>query len=667
MRRMIARETVERVREHTDLVALVGETVRLVRRGRSYVGLCPFHKEKSPSFHVSPERGYFHCFGCKESGSALDFVMKTEGLTFVEAVRQLAERAGIEIEETRTVAERKHEEAARRDRDELYGVLGFAATYFEHCLRGGPASPYHGAPHPYASLARRALEERGLPIDAPGGDATSAVDTALQAFRVGYAPYGWEGLARTLTKQGLSLGAAEKVGLIVPRAQGAGRGHYDRFRHRLMFAVLDVQGRVVAFSGRALPEPGPAELAQIPEALRGRVDVPDGRASGEPPAKYLNSPESPVYTKGQHLFGLFQARHAIRRAGEALLVEGNFDVVALHARGIENVVAPLGTAFTDEQAALLRRFAPKVVLMFDADAAGRKATYAARVPARAAGLSVRVAELPAGMDPDELARKRGPDAVLRAAREAAGLLEHLIDRALDELGMDAATLDGQLRRVRKVAELLAEEADPELRAMAKAHADRLSSKLMVGGAAPLDLRQLERLLERALATGGDPEREPEGPSGPEARSSLGTVRIQEELLGALVDAPELVNDPDVRAELDVLEGDTALALAALRRLVDDRGAERFGLYASDFLAQVPHSIQGFVVARMAAPRFESPSDAKWGALANARKLKRRSLVRENEPEKHDLARAIAEGDTARAALIAKEMSERARLRERLGH
>jgi DNA primase len=664
---MIARETVERVREHTDLVALVGETVKLTRRGRSWVGLCPFHKEKSPSFHVSPERGYFHCFGCKESGSAIDFVMKTEGLAFVEAVRQLAERAGIEIEETRTVAERKHEEAARRDRDELYGVLAFAATYFEHCLRGGPASPFAGAPHPYASLALRALEERGLSPSGDGGDATSAVDTALQAFRVGYAPFGWEGLARTLTKQGLSLSVAEKVGLIVPRAQGSGRGHYDRFRHRLMFAVLDVQGRVVAFSGRALPEPGPAEVARIPEALRGRVEVPDGRA-GEPPAKYLNSPESPVYTKGQHLFGLFQARHAIRRAGEALLVEGNFDVVALHARGIENVVAPLGTAFTDEQAALLRRFAPKVVLMFDADAAGRKATYAARVPARAAGLSVRVADLPAGMDPDELARKRGAEAVTRAAKEAAGLLEHLIDKALDELGMEAVTLDGQLRRVRKVAELLAEEADPELRTLAKAHADRLSSKLAVGGAAPLDLRQLERMLERALQAGGAPD-EPthEGPTGPAARSSFGTARIQEELLGALVDAPELVNDPEVRAELDVLEGDTALALAALRRLVDARGAERFGLYASDFLAQVPHSIQGFVVARMAAPRFESPSDAKWGALANARKLKRRSLVRENEPEKHDLARAIAEGDTARAALIAREMSERARLRERLGH
>ena len=385
---MIAPETITLVKERTDIVALIGETVRLIRSGRSFKGLCPFHKEKSGSFYVHPDRGFYHCFGCAESGSAIDFVMKTNGLDFREAVVMLAERAGIHVEESQAKDPRAGE--VKRDKDELYAVNNLAATFFERELRLSKTHTSESG-HPLAHYALDELARRGMPdLGTEGPDATRWMDCA-QAFRLGYAPPGWDGLANFLRQQGISPLVAERAGLLVPRERGS--GHYDRFRHRLMFAVIDSLGRVVAFSGRALTPPSDGEL-------------PPGSPTygGEPPAKYINSPESPIYKKGDQLFGLFQAKLALRNRGQAILVEGNFDVVSLHARGIDTAVAPLGTAFTNEQAKLLKRFSPKVVVLFDGDNAGRKATRAARAPCREGGLEARVARLPLGVDPDDLVR-----------------------------------------------------------------------------------------------------------------------------------------------------------------------------------------------------------------------------------------------------------------------
>ena len=311
---MIAPETITKVREHADIAAVVGDTIKLTRRGRSLVGLCPFHKEKTPSLHVNADRGFFYCFGCHEKGDVIGFVMKTEGLSFVDAVRRLAERLGIVIEESEEGAGRSHGGSAQPHKD-LYEVSAIAAAYFETQLRE----------HAAARVAREELARRELHASAP----TDAIADALQLFRVGYAPAGWDNLVAYLQRQGISPMLAEQVGLIVPRKQGS--GHYDRFRNRLMFAVTDVQGRVVAFSGRVLPDPE-----------TGEIDTTTG--------KYINSPESPIYKKGETVFGLFQARQAIRERDYAVLVEGNFDVVSLHARGLHHVVAPLGTAFTPMQA-----------------------------------------------------------------------------------------------------------------------------------------------------------------------------------------------------------------------------------------------------------------------------------------------------------------------------
>jgi DNA primase len=639
---MIAAETIALVKERTDLVALIGETVRLQRRGRSFVGLCPFHKEKTPSFHVNPERGYFHCFGCKEKGTAVDFLMKIEGLAFPEAVRTLAERAGIEIVDTATDAEKREANAARRARDELYAVNNLAATFFEQCLRGH-------APHPLAHHAVAELARRGLDAQ----DAVGPVADALQAFRVGYAPPGWDGLVTFLKRQGISPIVAERVGLLVPRP--ASSGHYDRFRHRLMFAVTDVQGRVVAFSGRSLPEPTPEELRRLGLSP----------STGEAPAKYMNSPESPIFTKGEHLFGLYQARHAIRQLGEAILVEGNFDVVSLHARGIDNVIAPLGTAFTPAQAKLLKRFAPTVTILFDGDAAGKKATRAARGPCREGGLHAKVAVLPPGLDPDDLARQRGRDAIVQVVKNSRAMREYLIDDALDSDAFGGATIEEQRARLRAVAQILAEEDDPTLRAMTKLYADRLSSKLVVGGRSPTDVHELERMIAQATARVPLPATPHDGATtlepGTRAKSRAQVEEIGRRILGALMDFPELIDDPDVVDALDVLDGDLALAANAVRQV---RGTE-MGLYADEFLAQIPSPIHAFAAGRLASPVFEAVGEAKEELLKNAGKLRRLSLSRENAAAVDELHRVEPLGDAALEDALLMESVRRARAKRGL--
>lgn len=638
---MISPNTIAQIRERTDIVALIGESVRLVRRGRSFLGLCPFHKEKTPSFSVSPERGYFYCFGCKESGSAIDFMMKLEGKSFPEAARALAERAGIEVEDTATDAERREANAARRAKDDLYNVNALAATYFEHCLRGGPGARQH----PLAHHAASELARRGLPLP-PQGEVSPIVD-ALQAFRIGYAPHAWDGLTSYLQKHGISPVLAERTGLLVPRSSGG--GHYDRFRHRLMFAVLDITGRVIAFSGRALPEPSEDELR--PLGLR-------PAQSEDKPAKYINSPESPIYTKGEHLFGLYQARQGIRQKGEAVLVEGNFDVVALFARGLQNVVAPLGTAFTEHQARLLKRFAPSVTIVFDGDTAGKKATWAARVPCHAAGLSARASDLPKGMDPDDFAHKHGIAALESVVKSARPLKQHLLHKLLKDDELQGAEVKDQVARIKAAVQLIGEEEDPIERGLAKAYADQLSSSLIINGRSPTDLNQLEAMVARALQRPDRPAEpradEPRRRQPPEAEMGL-------TILGALLDFPDLLEDSDIAGTLALLDGPVALAVAAIRQCLGPRRE----LDVGEFLARCPALIHPFAARRLAGPVWESLGDAKAEALQNAQKLQRLLLKNDNTASREELRRLDMLGDVASEEAKLREIQERALKRHNL--
>jgi DNA primase len=642
---VISPETLALVRDRTDIVAVIQEAVpSLKRRGRSWVGLCPFHKEKTGSFHVNADRGFFHCFGCKESGSAIDFLIKNEGYTFPEAVRALAERAGIAIEETKSNAAAFSEaDRQKKAREDLYAVNALAATYYEEQL----------LKNEHRSFALEELDRRGL---LPGRDAK--VDETLQAFRIGYAPSGWDGLTTFLRAQSVSPVAAETVGLLVPRSSGS--GYYDRFRHRLMFAVMDAQGRVVAFSGRALKD--------LPGA-----DKPDPDKGGPPP-KYINSPESPVYTKGNMLFGIHQARHAIRQEEEAILVEGNFDVVSLHARGLTNVVAPLGTAFTVEQAKLLKRFCGNLVFLFDGDAAGRKAVRLSRDAIRTAGMSARVARLPDGVDPDELSKNKGIAAVEDLVADAKGLLEALIDMSLDEAFVSADAYE-RVQRVSHVAKLLTEEDDPLVRSMAKAYADQLAGRLDLVRS-PEAFRALEQSVKQSLgkaeaarraelakaAAARADEGEASSQSPGQTRSSARAPGSAERrvMVGILIEWPGLLDDPEVADELTLLEGPGALLVAALRRAWN---SEEKTLDTAGFLEAIPEAVRTFAAGHVANPETESEAQAKGYLLDNANKLKRLLLSQEAAQFARETYRAQGDWDTERELL--REAADRLRAKHGL--
>lgn len=639
---MISQETIEAVRHHVSIVSVIGERVRLERRGQNHIGLCPFHKEKTPSFNVNAERGFFHCFGCQASGNVISFIQQLDGLTFPEAVRELAERAGIQVQETGSNTDRQQEAEARRRKDELYRAGALAAEYFERQLRE----------HPLAGYARAELSRRKLAPEF----AENAAD-ALAAFRVGYAPYGWDGLARHLRQVGFNLRAAEAVGLLGERKSGD--GHFDRFRHRLMFAVMDLQGRIIAFSGRALNEPPAEELA--------RAGLPPPRKDAEPPAKYYNSPESPIYRKREAVFGLFQARQAVRHNDRCVVVEGNFDVVSLHARGVTNVVAPLGTAFTGEQAAQIKRYTNNVTLLFDGDSAGQRATRAAREPCHAQGLQARVAQLPAGKDPDDLVRDGGREAIDRVLAGARGLLEYLIDSVL-RTGFSTDDAVARAAKVREVEELIKSEEDPAAKAMAERLADEIAGRL--GVFAGEDIKSFRAISSavRGAARGSAAAPSPVQRAMPpeQARSPSRVDQIRYQAFGAALEYPALLGDAEVIPLLDVADGDLALGLGVIGSLAaQGRDLSTAAADPPSFLGAFPEALRPHVAMRLAVPELTKLDAARAVLIDNLSKLRRLQQRREQSNVKEELRKAQVVDDFAAQEELLRRQLARARLRHKL--
>jgi len=365
---MIPDAMVDEVRDRADIVEIIGEHVALKRSGKDFKARCPFHEERTPSFYVIPSKRFYNCFGCHESGDVFTFLMKRLGLSFVDAVKYVAERAGIEVRET---TRQGGEDPFRH----LYEANAFAREFFIKALwdekRGREARAY--------------LEARGI-----------GKETA-ERFGLGFAPEGWRALREAAAVHGIEDSVLLEVGLLIQR--GEGKEPYDRFRNRVIFPIESTSGRVLAFGGRVL-----------------------GRAEKGVP-KYLNSPESPIYHKGEVLYGLSWAKNAIRREEGALLVEGYMDAVSLVAAGIENTVAPLGTSMTEDQARLLSRYCPRIFLLFDSDPAGLKATFRAGDVLLAAGLHPAVVTFPPGEDPDDIVRKEGAEAIREYLSQAVDVLD----------------------------------------------------------------------------------------------------------------------------------------------------------------------------------------------------------------------------------------------------
>jgi len=360
----------------TSITAIVGEVVALKRAGNSLMGLCPFHGEKTPSFHVSEQRGSYYCFGCHEGGDAIGFVRKIYGLSFREAIERLAVSAGIELPADEVSPEDAARRAAAKSRRARYAeVMELALGYFRSRMRYPEARQY---------LAKRGLDEG-----------------SVERFRLGAADNGWDGLYQFMRARKVNDEELEALGLCAPRRGDLG-GFYDRFRERLMYPIHNTGGTLVAFGGRTLQTGG---------------DAP----------KYINSPESPLYKKGDVVFGLHLARSAVRRLNQCVIVEGNLDVITLVQAGIDNVCAPMGTALTDKQLGEIKRFTNNVVLVFDGDNAGRNAAAKAVHLALESGLEGRVVALPDGEDPDSFVRAHGAAAFRTATLGGTPLLEAFLD------------------------------------------------------------------------------------------------------------------------------------------------------------------------------------------------------------------------------------------------
>jgi DNA primase len=403
----IPEQIIERIREQTDIVDVIGRHVGLKRSGKQFKGLCPFHDEKSPSFYVDPARRSFKCFGCGAWGDVFDFVQKVEGVGFLAAVRSLGARIGVSLPDQGT-GDLQRAEQRERERELAYRINATAADLYRRLL----------IEDPIGELGRAYQQERRIDSE------------IAESFRIGYAPApeqaGWDTLVRELQAKQLPLELAEELGLIA-RSQRSGN-FYDRFRGRLMFPIIQPGGRVIGFSGRVLPA-----FAEV---------------DGEKAPKYVNSSESLLYKKSKTLFGLHAAGNRMRERERGILVEGQIDVVAMHQRGFGETVAPLGTALTKPQVELLARFTDTIVLCFDGDRAGTKAAYAALPVLLEVGMDVRIAALEPGEDPDSTAPEK-LGALLAAPGSA---LEWFMRRMVAKGALQS--IDAQGRALRALIPLL---------------------------------------------------------------------------------------------------------------------------------------------------------------------------------------------------------------------
>lgn len=595
---LLPRDKIDDVRERTNIVDVVRRYVELKRAGTgSWKGLCPFHAEKTPSFHVHEQRQFFHCFGCGEKGDVFSFLEKIEQRSFMEVLRDLAREAGVELpEKSLTPAERKAAEEATSERERMLRAMDEATRFYEAQL----ASPAGAA-------ARAYIEKRGI---------SKAV---CERFRLGYAPATGDALRKHLLARQVSDQVAERLGLISTNE----RGYYDFFRDRVMLPVLDRQKRPIGYSSRLLD--------------------PDAKER-----KYVNSPDSPLFHKKENLYGLHVAIDAIRRGGTAVLVEGNFDVLSLHEAGIEEAVAPMGTALTVEQIRLLARGAKRIVVVFDGDSAGVRAAEKAVPLAVEAGLFFadadadgRVAEMPSGMDPDEFIRASGAEAFRALIAQARPMLDHLIQRAADD-----ATVPGKANTAKRVVDVLAKVRNPLVRDL---YIRDLAAKLGV----PVSqvsrmVREASSQLSRADSSAS------QAPTTLPASTSSRTVPTDElDALALLVAHPEIASRETAQLTLEMLRdpGIRQIYSTAISTLQAGGRPD-----VPSWLDSAPVEIRDQVASALMDGRWERVEAVEDAMRALLLRLQRSRVDEELAQAQRQHREALARGDEEEArAISVKEM------------
>ncbi|MDP8256185.1 MAG: DNA primase [Candidatus Alcyoniella australis] len=493
----IPEEVIEQLKSRLDIVQVVSEHLTLKKAGRNWRAVCPFHPDKDPSLVVSPERQTFHCFGCGEGGGPIHFVMKITGMSFPEAVRSLAERVGIEVPESNAQSRR------RGERDLLLAVNAETEGFFTASL----ADNGHG------KHVREYLAARGIS------------DELVKRFSLGFAPNSWEGLVRHLRSRKADLKRAEVLGLIGVSRRGS---LVDKFRNRVMIPIRDVQGRCVGFGGRAL---------------------------GDDEPKYLNSQESELYHKSRVLFGLDTAREAIRQTKRAVVVEGYFDSLALAAHGIGEAVATCGTALTEDHARLLSRYTERIVLLFDGDAAGRKAAWRTMELFLDKPQQPLVVLLPQGHDPDSFVREHGADPLREMLDQAEPILERFIANRVAEAGR---SIEAKVHAGQRIGQVLARVEDATRR------------ELLVREAAGR-LGVAESAIWQQIQTARNERRKPSAAAVPAAQSERRPTPKEESMLLALATRdPSLLEEIEDAGLIEIVRD--RFVGAALQLLLDNRGS-----------------------------------------------------------------------------------------------
>jgi DNA primase len=504
----ISEEKISEIQHAVDIVEVIAEVVTLKKTGGNLVGLCPFHSEKTPSFTVSPGKQIFYCFGCGSGGNVFSFVRKHEGLSFVEAVKSVARRCGIEISDHSLTPQQR---LAIRERELLFDVNRDALGFFRNCLNGDSGQ-----------IARNYLAKRRIS------------ETIIEQFQIGYAPSGWSQLADFLKTKGYDSRIAEKAGLLIPRKSG--NGHYDRFRDRIVFPICDIQKRIVGFGGRVL-------CNELP--------------------KYLNSPETPIFNKGRNLYGLQLTKTKCRETESAFLVEGYFDLIALFQHGIENVVATLGTSLTPEHVRVLKGYVRQVVLVFDSDEAGIKAAQRSIGRFMAEGLDARIMLLPKPHDPDSYVFEFGPEAFFSLADNSKQIMAFLIDEAVRRNGL---SVEGKVRITEELKPILAAVEDQVARSL---YIQELSERIGVDPAAILDkVRHMSSAghagsfppgTDRTTATTGVSE--PSVNSGSAVDDTIPKQhRAEEKIIAMMLQFPECIPDVLSHGVIEFFENETLVRI-----------------------------------------------------------------------------------------------------------
>ena len=555
----IPEEKISEIKNAADIVDIVSESVLLKKAGKNYIGLCPFHSEKTPSFTVSPDKQIFHCFGCSTGGNVFSFLMKQEGFSFPEAARHLAKRYGVDVPDRPLSPEQKKKIG---ERESVLDINRRAGDFYHQTLLNSTAG----------QNARSYLSKRGI-------SQKTIVD-----FKLGYARDGWDHLLRFFSNKRISSMLLEKSGLILPRKNKS--GHYDRFRNRVIFPIFDVNLQVVGFGGRVLDDALP---------------------------KYLNSPETAIYNKSRSLYGIHRAKDKCRAAGTVYIVEGYLDLLALHQHGIENSVATLGTALTADHVKLLTRYARRMILVYDSDEAGIRSAqrcietfWTEHVDFRRADVfsedkaDTHILVLPTGHDPDSYIFEHGPEAFIAAASDSPGIITFLMDCAVRKHGL---TTEGKIRVISELQEPLAAINDPIAQAI---YIQQLAERLGIAESAVLErIRAVASRPSRTTAFAGQkgasagelPKREAatsnSGAAGPPGVNA--GIRFERQIIAMMLQFPEILPEISRLSVLKYFENSDLESVGNMVLKFNPTTADQ----ASELISRIENEAQQTLIASLA--------------------------------------------------------------------